>query len=99
MRGLELDERYGLTADELAADPWDDIPRCIACGIREHDAILRDVDGEIVCERCAPKHCRTCGQILIGGVEHICDPCIQEVERTIEGVPDRVRDRYQEMAA
>jgi hypothetical protein len=25
--------------------------------------------------------------------------CIQEVERVIEGVPDRVRDRYQEMAA
>lgn len=91
--------RYEFSPDEFAPDSLDDAGHCVDCDISEHDAILRMVDGEIVCERCAPRPCRTCGQILIGGVAHICDPCIQEVERTIEGVPDRVRGRYQEMAA
>ncbi len=96
MRGVD---RYELDRGELAADPWDDAARCIDCGISEHDAILRMVDGETVCERCMPRHCRTCGIVLVGGVEHVCGECIQEVERTIEGVPDHVRDRYREMAA
>lgn len=99
MRGIELDERYGLGRDELAPDALDDSRRCVDCDISERDAILRTVDGEIVCERCAPRPCRTCGQPLIGGVEHICDPCIEEVERAIEGVSEGVRERYRELVA
>jgi hypothetical protein len=91
--------RYEFSRDEIAADLWDDTRRCVDCGVGEHDAILRVVDGEIVCERCAPKHCRTCNRVLVGGEEHICGECVEEVERTIEEIPAHVRDRYREMAA
>lgn len=97
LTGVDLEERYGLGRDELAPDTLDDSRHCVDCDVSERDATLRMVDGEILCEKCAPRPCRTCGRALIAGERHICDPCIREVERQIEGVPEDVRARYREM--
>lgn len=50
------------------------------------------------------RRCQTCERELAAGELHICEDCLEEVERTIEdrtieGVPEHVRDRYREMAA
>lgn len=109
LSGVDLDDFYGLTADELAADPWDDmieplLERCVECGVSCEGRVLHLVDDDWYCGEHRPRSrpCRTCGQSLLAGQRHICGECIEEVEQVVKGpvieeVPVGVRRRYRDM--